>query len=93
MPSFLISSADELLSDKRIRHFDIHSRQSIVTEDWLPAQLPARIAIASGASCPDVLMNAVFEAIAGFYQYGPDDIDAGLESLSLHEPMAAVTAG
>jgi 4-hydroxy-3-methylbut-2-enyl diphosphate reductase len=91
MPAYLIKSADEMQSPERIRHFDIHARQVVETEDWLPG-LPARIALTSGASCPDVLMNAVLERLAGFYDLGPADIEQALEHLALHEPVAAVTA-
>jgi 4-hydroxy-3-methylbut-2-en-1-yl diphosphate reductase len=86
MPSFLISSADELLSAESIRHFDIHRRTCVETEQWLPMDLPVRLAITSGASCPDVLMNDVFAKIAGFYGYGADDIATGLSRLALYEP-------
>jgi 4-hydroxy-3-methylbut-2-enyl diphosphate reductase len=89
MPSYLISSADELLSKEQIRHFDIHRGELVDSSGWLPAQLPVRIAITSGASCPDVVMNSVFERIAGFYGYGPEDVAAGLDHLALHEPVPA----
>ena len=93
MPSYLISSSDELLSPQRIRHFDIHSRELAVNEDWLPPELPVRLAVTSGASCPDVLLNAVVEKIAGFYGYGEADIDAGLGRLSLCTAPAETGAG
>jgi len=86
MPSFLISCADELQTAHSIRHFDIRRKEMVETEDWLPGELPARIAITSGASCPDVLMNDVFAKIIGFYGYGPDDVATGFEGLALHEP-------
>lgn len=88
MPSFLISSADELLSRQRIRHFDLHKKESVESQNWLPEQMPVRIAITSGASCPDVLMNAVFERIADFCGYDAQDIAVGLDRLALHEPLA-----
>ncbi|MDA0335221.1 MAG: 4-hydroxy-3-methylbut-2-enyl diphosphate reductase [bacterium] len=90
MPSFLISAADELHSADCIRHFDIHRRQYIETRDWLPQNLPVRIALTSGASCPDVLMNDVLGRIAGFYGYGPEEVALGLDRLALHEPAVAV---
>ena len=86
MPSYLIGSAGDLLSSERIRHFHIHRKQVVETEGWLPAELPVRLAVTSGASCPDVLMNAVVQRIAGMYGYGDDDIHAGLANLALHEP-------
>lgn len=84
MPSYLIGGPEELLSRDRIRHFDIHEKKLAVTDNWLPAQLPATIAVTSGASCPDVLMNGVVHTIAGYFGYGDDDIDAGLDQLTLY---------
>ena len=88
MPSYLIGSADDLLSGERIRHFHIHRKEVVESEGWLPVDLPVRLAVTSGASCPDVLMNDVVQRIAALYGYGDDDIQAGLERLALHEPAA-----
>ncbi len=85
MPSYLIENSGELLSPRQLAHFDIHHKERVFTEGWLPASLPARIAVTSGASCPDVLMNQVVEKLAGFYGYGETEISAGLERLSLVE--------
>ena len=90
MPSYLISSSDELLSAQEIRHFDIHTRELTVTDQWLPQELPVSVAITSGASCPDVLLNAVVEKIAGYFGYGRVDVDTALEQLSLYESTSAI---
>ncbi len=89
MPGYLIASADELLSRQRIRHFDVHARELRIGKNWLPEALPARIAVTSGASCPDILMNQVIEKIAGFYGYGTAEIEIALERLSLFETAIA----
>ncbi|NKB70161.1 MAG: 4-hydroxy-3-methylbut-2-enyl diphosphate reductase [Candidatus Latescibacteria bacterium] len=83
MPSFLVEKSDELLSAQLIRHFDIEAKIVRQSRDWLPPDLPVRIGITSGASCPDVLVNEVIEKIAGFYGYGRDEIEVGLEQLAL----------
>ena len=66
MPSFLIANSDEILSQHGIRHFDIHAKQMAESQDWLPGELPVRLIITSGASCPDILMNQVLQKVAGF---------------------------
>jgi 4-hydroxy-3-methylbut-2-enyl diphosphate reductase IspH len=44
--------------------------------------------VTSGASCPDVLMNGVVQTIAGYFDYGATEIEAGLDQLSLYgEPV------
>ena len=88
MPSYLIGGREELLSRERIRHFDTRTKQLTVSDNWLPDKVPATIAVTSGASCPDVLMNGVLERLAGFYGYGQPEIEEGLERLSLYEPAA-----
>ena len=85
VPSFLIANSDEILSDQQIRHFDIHSKQMAESQDWLPGELPVRLIITSGASCPDILMNQVLQKVAGFYGYGEAEIAEA--SLSLFEEL------
>ena len=81
MPSFLIANSDEIRSDQQICHFDIRAREMVESRDWLPGELPVRLIITSGASCPDILMNQVLQKVAGFYGYGAVEIAAA--SLSL----------
>ena len=83
MPTYLVESSAELLSSQRIRHFDIQAKERIITTDWLPRDLPVRLAVTSGASCPDVLVNQVISTIAGYFDYGQIEIESGLEQLSL----------
>jgi len=88
MPSYLIGGPEELLSRDRIRHFDIHEKELVVADNWLPEQLPATIAVTSGASCPDVLMNGVVQTVVGYFGYGAEEIEAGLDQLSLYGDAA-----
>ena len=83
MPSYFIENSEEMLSSRQIRHFHVSARELVVTDDWLPPSLPVRVAVTSGASCPDILLNQVIETIAGFYGYGPAEIEPGLDSLSI----------
>ena len=87
LPSYLICGAEELLSQERIRHFDVAARSLVETEGWLP-ELPLTLAVTSGASCPDTLMNDVIEKVAGFCGYGAAEIEAGLAELSMCSPAA-----
>ena len=85
MPSFLIANSDEILSQHGIRHFDIHAKQMAESQDWLPGELPVRLIITSGASCPDILMNQVLQKVAGFYGYSEAEIAEA--NLSLFEEI------
>ena len=86
MPSYLIANAEEIVSAEQIRHFDIHAKGMVQAHDWLPSELPVRLIITSGASCPDILMNQVLEKVAGFYGYDAADIAAA--QLSLFEEQS-----
>ncbi len=67
LPTYFISSADKLLSAEEILHYDLHTRQEKRTAAYLPAQVPLRVLITSGASCPDALVEAVIARLAGFF--------------------------
>ncbi len=83
MPSYLVENQEYIISAKEIRHFDIERQAWVLTRDWLPHRLPGRIAVTSGASCPDVLMNQVITRIVGCYGYGTEDIERGMENLAI----------
>ena len=38
-----------------------------VTRDWLPGTTPLTVAITSGASCPDALVDEVILKICGYF--------------------------
>lgn len=58
-PTYFINSPDEIKSRDQIQHFNIHKMQLELTNGFLPDDIPLTIAITSGASCPDTLLDAV----------------------------------
>ena len=85
--STFLSSAGliEILSERQIRHYDIHTKQMAESQHWLPDELPTRLIITSGASCPDILMNQVLQKVAGFYGYG--EVEIAEAKLSLFKEL------
>jgi 4-hydroxy-3-methylbut-2-en-1-yl diphosphate reductase len=71
LPTYFISSEEKILSAQDVLHYDLHTKQEQLTTDWLPGSAPLRILISSGASCPDALVEAVINKIAGFYNIIP----------------------
>lgn len=59
LPTFYIKNCDELVSDTLIRHYSLSGKTTIQTKHWLPRKAPLKIAITSGASCPDSNVDAV----------------------------------
>lgn len=76
LPAYFISSADKLISDKEIVHYNLHTKEEVRTTGYLPARSPVRVLVTSGASCPDALVEAVIARLAGFFPGA-----ASLESL------------
>jgi len=68
MPTFYIKEALEIISDKEIRHFSLHSSETTVSNDWLPKdKQPLEIALTSGASCPDMAIENVLKRVLEFF--------------------------
>jgi 4-hydroxy-3-methylbut-2-en-1-yl diphosphate reductase len=70
LPTYFIESADKLLSESLIRHFDLHTKQEIITETYLPVgsgTLPTTILLTCGASCPDAVVEGILTRLLSFY--------------------------
>jgi 4-hydroxy-3-methylbut-2-enyl diphosphate reductase len=62
-PVYFINGALELLSNKEIQYFDIHKKETNTRIEFLPPKETITIAITSGASCPDSIMDKVIHRI------------------------------
>lgn len=83
--TYLIKDENELIDRRHIRHFDPHTGTITVTADWLPALCSEErlvVALTSGASCPDQVVEAVIRRLASFF---PDSkpLDKVLEAARL----------
>ncbi len=67
LPTYFINSADKILSAKDILHYNYHTKQEVLTSDFLPAKEPVKILMTSGASCPDAIVEDIIGKLAGFY--------------------------
>lgn len=67
LPTYFINSDEKILSSSEILHYNFHTKQELLTNNFLPSSTPARILITSGASCPDALVENVIRKLAGFY--------------------------
>ncbi len=66
-PSFFVSSADKLISQEEISHFNYHAQCELQTRDYLPAKSVVTIILTSGASCPDAMVDAVMQKLLGYF--------------------------
>lgn len=71
-PTYFISEAEKIVSDKTINHFDLRTHSEKVTDNYLPAKKPVTIAITSGASCPDSIVDDVLNKLISFFDGATD---------------------
>ncbi len=67
LPTYFIESEQKLLSRELIRHFDLNTKEEIVTENYLAGKDPLTILLTCGASCPDAVVEGILTRIVGFF--------------------------
>jgi 4-hydroxy-3-methylbut-2-en-1-yl diphosphate reductase len=68
-PTYFISSDKEIVSKTNIKHYNFHTKQLIETQSYLPSgKHPINIALTSGASCPDAIVDGVIKRILDFFE-------------------------
>jgi 4-hydroxy-3-methylbut-2-en-1-yl diphosphate reductase len=67
LPTYFISSEEKILSDKRIKHFNLHNHNEIETDNYLPQKDVVTILLTSGASCPDATVERVLRKIHSYF--------------------------
>lgn len=68
-PTYHVRDAEEIQSEEIIKHFNQWDKEIKKTENWLPKEKkPIKIAITSGASCPDVLVDEVMLKVLDYFE-------------------------
>ena len=67
LPTYFISSEEKIISAKEILHYNFHTKQEILTADFMPSDKPIKILLTSGASCPDALVEGVVNKLVSFF--------------------------
>jgi 4-hydroxy-3-methylbut-2-en-1-yl diphosphate reductase len=62
-PTYFINSEKEIESREVIHHYNYHLQERMRTSNFLPDKKEIRIALTSGASCPDSLLNNIINRI------------------------------
>lgn len=67
LTTYFINSADKIISGSSILHCNWITKEEKITHHFLPAKLPVKILITSGASCPDAVVEKVIERLVSFH--------------------------
>ena len=68
-PTYFISSESEVNDDGSVNHFNFHKGEMEFTERLLPEiDRPLRVALTSGASCPDAVVDRVLQKVLSFFK-------------------------
>jgi len=67
LKTYFISSAEKIISDKMIKHYDLSTKKEINTDNFIPVTKPVDIILTSGASCPDSIVDQVLQKILSFF--------------------------
>jgi len=66
--TFFIKGEDEIESRIRINHFNYPRKEMMATHAFLPDKKPVKIAITSGASCPDTVVDRVMLKLLSYFE-------------------------
>lgn len=84
-PTYHIRDASEIKSPHEIHHFNQWKKEVEKTRSWMPkAAEPVTIALTSGASCPDTLVDEVLLKVASYFE-GCRPIEEALEPFTATE--------
>jgi 4-hydroxy-3-methylbut-2-enyl diphosphate reductase len=70
--TYFIDSADKIISNEEINHYNLAEQKPITTKSFLPAKYPVDILLTRGASCPDAIVESVIRKIISFYDNAKD---------------------
>ena len=68
LPTYFINNDEKILSANEILHYNFHTKEELLTTDYLPKKEPVKILLTSGASCPDALVEGVINKLVNFYK-------------------------
>lgn len=66
-PTYFIESHADIPSRQLIQGFNWRTHEAYERVDFLPTNTPVRIAMTSGASCPDAVVEATIERLVSFF--------------------------
>ncbi len=74
LPTYFINESGKIISPDMISYFNLHQKKEELKTGFLPSNLPVKILMTSGASCPDALVESVIAKLISFFP-GAKSID------------------
>jgi 4-hydroxy-3-methylbut-2-enyl diphosphate reductase len=76
LTTYFISDDEKIISPSQIKHYDIHLKKEVSTENFVPKKEAVNIILTSGASCPDAVLDRVLQKLLACFEN-----TAGLETV------------
>jgi 4-hydroxy-3-methylbut-2-enyl diphosphate reductase len=67
LPTYFIKSAEKLISEDCILHFDNRLKEEIFTHHFLPQKEKTRVLLTCGASCPDAVVEEILRKTVSLF--------------------------
>lgn len=67
LPTYYISSADKILTNSLISHWDLHNKVEKITNNFIPDKKQVTIMLTCGASCPDAVVESILLKLHSFF--------------------------
>lgn len=68
LPTYFIQDEYKIISSKKILHYNYHTREEMLTSNYLPKKTLVNILITSGASCPDAIVENIIEKLVSYFE-------------------------
>ena len=67
LPTYFIESQTKILDRNLIQHFNLHTKEELVTQDFIPQKDTVTVLLTCGASCPDATIEGILTRLLGFF--------------------------
>ena len=67
LPTYFIKSADKIISEKQIFHFDNVQKEEVLTDEFIPKKDKVRMLLTCGASCPDAVVEDILRKTVSLF--------------------------
>jgi 4-hydroxy-3-methylbut-2-en-1-yl diphosphate reductase len=68
LPTYFIESSEKILAKNLIQHFNLHTKEQIITENFIPDKKITTIMLTCGASCPDAIVEGILEKLLSYFE-------------------------